>query len=205
MNKQGAVLSAAAGHAVDLFRLLRFETRNPHSYSKFRQIKALAGRTGSKVLIETGTYVGNTAMRCSRVFDQVVTIELDADLYRQASNYLSKRKNVECLEGDALALLPQVLARPGLQDALVFLDGHFSGGETAHGDMAEPACEEVEVLARYKEKVNAFIVDDFRCFGHDKGWPRRSELLRTVEDCFGDGFDYTVHLDQLLVWRTRGA
>jgi hypothetical protein len=30
-------------------------------------------------------------------------------------------------------------------------------------------------------------------------------LLRTVEDFFGDGFEYTIHLDQLLVWRKPSA
>jgi hypothetical protein len=205
MNEQGAVLSAAAGHVVDLYRLFQFETKNPHSYSKFRQIKALGQRSGASVLIETGTYVGNTAMRCSRTFERVITIELDADLFQRASRYLSKRKNVECLEGDALKLLPLVLERPSVTDALVFLDGHFSGGGTAHGDLAEPACEEIEILAKYRDKIRSFIVDDFRCFGRDKGWPRRSELLRTVEDSFGDGFEYTIHLDQLLVWRKPSA
>jgi hypothetical protein len=205
MNKQGASLSAAAGHIVDLYRLFRFEPTNPHSYSKFRQIKALAQRSGARTLIETGTYVGNTAMRCSTVFERVITIELDADLYRQASRYLSRRKNVECLEGDALSLLPQVLARADTDNVLVFLDGHFSGPGTAHGDVPEPACEEIEVLARYRDKITAFIVDDFRCFGKDAGWPRRFELLRAVENSFGEGFEYTIHMDQVLVWRNSGT
>jgi hypothetical protein len=205
MNKQGASLSAAAGHIVDLYRLFRFEPKNPHSYSKFRQIKALAQRSGARVLIEAGTYVGNTAMRCSRVFERVITIELDPDLFRQASRYLSSRRNVECLEGDALTLLPQVLEREDVNNALVFLDGHFSGPGTAHGEVAEPACLEIEVLAKHRNKIAAFIVDDFRCFGRDEGWPRRFELLRAVENFFGKEFEYTIHLDQVLVWRNPSA
>jgi hypothetical protein len=205
MNKQGASLSAAAGHVVDLYRLFRFEPRNPYSYSKFRQIKALAKRSGARILVETGTFVGNTAMRCSRVFERVVTIELDPDLFRQASRYLAGRKNVECLEGDALALLPQVLERADVDNALVFLDGHFSGSGTAHGGIAEPACEEIEVLAKHRNKIAAFIVDDFRCFGRDEGWPTRYELLKAVETSFGEGFEYTIHMDQVLVWRNPRA
>jgi hypothetical protein len=201
MNKQGASLSAAAGHVVDLYRLFRFQPRNPHSYSKFRQIKALAQRSGARVFVEAGTYVGNTAMRCSRVFERVITMELDPDLFSQASRYLSGRKNVECLQGDALALLPQVLGRADVSDVLVFLDGHFSGPGTAHGGVAEPACEEIEVLAGHRDKITAFIVDDFRCFGRDKGYPTRFELLRAVESFFGQEFEYTIHMDQLLVWR----
>ena len=114
---------------------------------------------------------------------------------------LYRLRNVLCLQGDALKLLPSVLERVEVRDALVFLDGHFSGGVTAHGELAEPACEEILALAGYKDKINALIVDDFRCFGRDKGYPSRSRLLETVEDSFGREFDYTVHLDQLLVWR----
>jgi hypothetical protein len=205
MNKQGFTLATVAGHILDLYRLARFDVRNPHSYSKVRQIKALAFRTNSRVLIEAGTFLGNTAMRCSGSFDRVITMELDAQLFRQAKHYLSRRKNVLCLEGDALKLLPSVLEAADIKEALVFLDGHFSGGVTAHGDLAEPACEEIAVLARYKDKINAVVVDDFRCFGNDAGWPRKSTLLQTIENAFGNEFEYTVHLDQVLIWRTTAS
>jgi len=203
MNKQGFTLAAIGGHIVDLYRLARFYIQNPHSYSKVRQIRALAHKTNSRVFIEAGTFLGNTAMRCSRNFERVITMELDPSLFRQAKVYLSRRRNVLCLEGDALKLFPSVLEMADVGDALVFLDGHFSGGVTAHGELAEPACEEIAVLAGYRAKINAMIIDDFRCFGRDKGWPRRSTLLETIEDSFGDDFDYTIHLDQVLIWRLK--
>ncbi len=203
MNKQGFTASTVGGHVLDLYRLLTFDVRNPYSYSKVRQIRALARRTQSRVFIEAGTFLGNTAKRCSRNFAQVITMELDAELFSRASRYLERMTNVSCLQGDALQLLPGVLDRVDVRDALVYLDGHFSGGVTAHGELAEPACEEIAVLARHRAKINAVIVDDFRCFGRDPGWPARSLLLRTIEKSFGDDFDYTVHMDQVLVWRTR--
>jgi hypothetical protein len=190
------------GHLLDLYRLARFDVRNPHSYSKVRQIKALAARTHSRTFIETGTFVGNTTMRCSNTFERVITMELDADLFRQARAYLASRPNVSCLHGDALQLLPTVLDSPEVVDALVFLDGHFSGGATAHGSLVEPACEEITVLAGHTHKINAVVVDDFRCFGRDAGWPKRSTLLQTIEDSFGDDFEFTVQFDQVLIWRT---
>jgi len=203
MNKQGSIVAAWGGHLVDLYRLARFDVRNPHSYAKLRQIKALARRCGAKMMIETGTYLGNTAMRCSSLFDRVFTIELDPALYQQASRYLAPRKNVECIEGDGLKMLPAILARADVSNVLVFLDGHFSMGLTAHGDVAEPACLEVEVLAKYQDKIAGVIIDDFRTFGSAAGYPLKSELFRSIEQNFGDAFDCTVHLDQVLVWRKR--
>lgn len=203
MNKQGSHFAAWGGHLVDLWRLVRFQQRNPYSYSKFRNIKSAARRTGATQMIETGTYLGNTAMRCAPHFQKLYTIELDKDLAASAAAYLAKRKNVEVIQGDALAELPKILERPEVKDLLVFLDGHFSGGITAHGDVPEPACEEIEVLGRFKDKIRSIVIDDFRCFGNDAGWPTKSALLHSVETHFNDGFDISVHLDQVLVTRKK--
>ncbi len=184
MNKQGTIVQAWGGHLVDLYRLLRFDIRNPHSYSKYRNIVALRRRTGAHVLVEAGTYLGNTTCRCSRIFDKVVTIELDTLLYKQASQYLASRKNVECVHGDALRELPRILARDNLDKILIFLDGHYSGSNTALGDLLEPACEVIKSLKPHLHKIVGIVVDDFREFGSN-GWPSRSSLLQEIEKIFG--------------------
>ena len=56
------------------------------------------------------------------------------------------------------------------------------------------------MLGKHRDKLAAIVVDDFRLFGVD-GWPRKSELIRSVEDHLGADFDLTVHMDQLLIWR----
>jgi hypothetical protein len=205
MNKQGAHFAGYCGHLVDLWRLLTFQHYNPHSYSKFRNLKSVAVRTNATQLIETGTYVGNTAMRCSRHFEKIYTIELDEKLAAKAAAYLRRRPNVEVIQGDALAELPKILARPTVENVLVFLDGHFSGGDTALGDQPEPACDAITVLAQFKDKIRGIVVDDFRCFGRDKGWPTKSDLLHAIESYFNDQFDITIHLDQVLVFRRQEA
>jgi hypothetical protein len=155
------------------------------------------------MLIESGTFLGNTAMRASRRFDRVITIELSPEFHRQASQYLARRSNIECILGDSTKVLPEVLKRPDVADALVYLDGHFSEAGTAIGEEAEPACTEIRLLAQRKEKVAAFVVDDFREFGVARGFPSKSELLRCIEQHFGD-YVLAVHLDQVLVWRKPG-
>ena len=200
MNRQSSYIQAMGGHVKDLVNMARFKITNPHSWSKFRQLKAVGKRTNADCLIETGTFLGNTTMRCSRVFKKVYTIELDEKLYEQASKYLSSRNNVECIRGDATIELPKILQRPECSNAVIFLDGHFSQGVTAHGDIPEPACELLSSLAAYKNKIKGIVVDDFRLFGVDKGWPRKSELVRSAEDHFGE-YSIAVHLDQLVLER----
>ena len=198
MNRQKSYLAALGGHGKDFWNLFRFEIANPHSWSKYRQLNAVRRRTGAKMLVETGTFLGNTSMRCSKVFDQVVTIELDPDLHQRAKSYLSNRENVECVLGDATQKLPEILSRDDCRDTVLFLDGHFSSGETAHGDVPEPACELLDSLAQYRDKIRGIVVDDFRLFGVESGWPRKSELLHSAEENFS-GFRLSVHLDQLLI------
>ena len=198
MNRQKSTIAALGGHGKDLWNMARFKVANPHSWSKYRQLKAVGKRTGAKMLVETGTFLGNTSMRCSKVFDQVVTIELDPDLHEHAKSFLSKRENVECILGDATVKLPEVLARDNCKEAELFLDGHFSSGETAHGDIPEPACELLDSLAQFREKICGIVVDDFRLFGVEAGWPKKSELISSAEQHF-PGYRLSVHLDQLLI------
>ena len=151
-------------------------------------------KTKSTVLIETGTYLGVTTKRCSPIFDKIYTIELDHKLAEQAKSYLSNNKNVEVIQSDALDILTNVLDKNDINNILLFLDAHFSGGVTACGDYPEPAIEELKIIARYKSKVKCIIIDDFRLFGSEKGFPSKSELLKNIEDNF-DNFDVNVYLD----------
>jgi hypothetical protein len=73
-----------------------------------------------------------------------LTIELDVKLAQQAALYLKRFSNVEIFQGDAMNLLPQLIARDDVGDVVVFLDGHFSGGKTALGEVPEPAIFELE-------------------------------------------------------------
>lgn len=147
MNSQGTLIAAAGGHLVDLWRILKFDVRNPHSLSKLRQLLAVRNRTGATTIIETGTYLGNTARRASFFFDRVYTIEVDKTLFEKAKNFLTSRKNVECLLGDCAVVLPELMARCDVDRVVLFLDGHFSGGETGCGFVEEPAVSLLTSLA----------------------------------------------------------
>ena len=202
-NPLYAPLVGPVGHVVDMAKMLAFRYSNPHSYTKYRQIVAVARRTGARVLVETGTFRGVTTKRCLRHFSRVYTIELDHNLAQEAKKRLSRFGHCEVIEGDASQEVKALLERPDIgSDILLFLDGHFSGSGTAIGVQAEPALEVIEVIARHKSRVAAIIVDDFREFGTQPGWPAKSELLRAIETSFpADTYLVNVHLDQVLVMR----
>ncbi|MEH1816454.1 MAG: rRNA adenine N-6-methyltransferase family protein [Nostoc sp.] len=201
MNKQNKNFEAIIGHLIDLYNIATFRFVNaPHSYTKFRAIKASQIATQSKNFIETGTYLGVTTRRCAPFFENVYTIELDKELAKKANTFLKPNKNVQVFQGDTLDILPELLRQEIVKDCLIFLDGHFSGGITACGSLAEPAIEELKIIAMYKNKVNAIIIDDFRLFGTEPGFPSKTNLFQLIEDNFPE-FNITVHLDQLILNR----
>lgn len=204
MNKPSILPKGPIGHLVDLWRIARFQFRNPHSWTKYRHIVKTARETGADVFFEVGTYRGLTTKRCAPHFRSVVTVELDPTLCAESRGYLASTKNVTVIEGDGLKELAKFLAATNERNIIVFLDGHFSGGQTAKGDLVEPALEEIEILHRHREKIAAFIVDDFREFGTQPGWPTKWELMKSVETLFGDREHHImVHLDQVVVRRLQ--
>lgn len=202
-NPLYAPFAGPLGHLLDLWNLLTFRYANPHSYTKYRQLVAASRRTGARTLIETGTYRGVTTRRCIGNFDRVYTIELDPTLAREAQRRLARFSNCKVIEGDAATEMQQLLDTGHIGDnLLVFLDGHFSGVDTAHGDQAEPAIDVLETIARHRDRIAAIVIDDFREFGTQKGWPTKGQLLTTLERLFPvEHFDTLVHLDQALVLR----
>ncbi len=71
MNKQNRNEAALLGHCVDIWDFLMFRYKNPHSWTKFRQIKAVAKLSGATRMLETGTYRGVTTRRCAKYFEKI--------------------------------------------------------------------------------------------------------------------------------------
>ena len=204
MNAQNRWPAGLVGYLIDLSRLGRGLPINLHSMMKYLVIRALARRTGANCLVETGTFLGVTAARCARVFDTVLTVELDPQLAAQATKFLAKYANVTVYQGDAVSLLPNMLAHRGATKTIVFLDAHFSGGDTAHGDVPEPAIAELSILAEHADRISGIIIDDFRSFGVDEGFPSKAELLAAAEVHFPHPiFVIKAHCDQIVIERAE--
>jgi hypothetical protein len=206
MNQQYRSLSNLAGYASDLLKLAQGTPGNLHSYMKYLTLRSLGKRTGATCLIESGTFLGVTAARCSRTFKRVLTIELDPQLANKAAVYLGRFSNVKVFQGDAVELLPQLITRDDAEATVVFLDGHYSGGDTALGEVPEPAIVELEILSQHPERICGIIVDDFRLFGVEPGFPKKSELILAFERFFpSPKFELSIHVDQVIVERRQSV
>ncbi len=134
--------------------------------------------------VETGTFHGTGTNTLAAVFPRVVTIELSPDLHERARKRFADQPHVELLLGDSGRELSRVVDRD--TPTLYFLDGHWSGGETAHGDAECPVLDELEALVRGNPD-DCILVDDARLFvdppppPHQRSeWPSIEELLGRI-------------------------
>lgn len=135
-------------------------------------LRRTAQEHGLRVLIETGTFRGDTVMALRRDFDRIVSVELSPELHAKAVRQTRHQHNAELLLGDSGEVLPGVLATLH-QPALFWLDAHYSGGVTALGDRVSPISSELDVILGHAVRGHVVLVDDAREF-HDSarsGYP----------------------------------
>ncbi len=179
MNEPKTFIEPLAGYALDLLAKVRNRPFVPHSLTKLHNLKFCRDATKADIVIEIGSFKGLTARRLSYLFDKVITVEIDPTLHDISKKRCAKRKNVQLILGDGKETLATL--SPSIENAVLFLDGHFSGGQTGQGEEVEPVLEELDVISDYIENFCAIVVDDFRLFGVEDGWPAKSDVMEKLE------------------------
>lgn len=152
----------------------------PHAVKQLT-LRAYASRFGLKVLVETGTYLGDMVAAMEPDFDRIYSIELGADLHQRAVDRFRGCENVVLIHGDSGAELGQLLPQLA-QPALFWLDGHYSAGATARGSKDTPIVDELGHILRSGDMGHVVIVDDAREFGADPAYPSIAELIHAVRE-----------------------
>lgn len=152
----------------------------PPGSRKQEIIRSYGKSAGIRVLVETGTYFGDTLFALRDDFDRLVSIELDEALYQAALRRFRPYPQIENLQGDSGVRLPEVLE--GLRErALFWLDGHFSGGITATADEETPINRELDAILRHPIPDHLVLIDDARCFGRDPDYPTIEKLREFLQ------------------------
>jgi hypothetical protein len=144
-------------------------------------VSALATQGGLRRAVETGTYRGRTARSLATIFPEVVTIELSAELHREAAEALRDTPAVQALPGHSAQVLRDV--RDATKPSLFFLDGHWSGGATAGADDECPVLEEIEVIAG-GHPGDCLVIDDAQLFTSAPPPPHKPEAWPTLVEVF---------------------
>jgi hypothetical protein len=119
--------------------------------------------------IETGTYHGDGIQRVLGYYERIHSIELAEKYALEAAAKFINHTEVTVYHGNSKEVLPVLLTTIS-EPVTIFLDGHFSGGETAIGDeivdgySSAPLLTEIEIImARPYDDI--VIIDDTRMFG----------------------------------------
>jgi len=168
----------------------------------FDLAKALIRAEGLRYAVETGTYLGGSALMLADVLDDVWSVELKPEILAQARERTAHRPNIHLFEGYSPEVLPRILEQvPG--PALYWLDGH--GGTFGANDVPShikecPVLDELAAIAEHPHAERSVIlIDDARAFfgpllHHRPDWPTFME----VANALGPGRYVTV-LDDVVI------
>lgn len=149
------------------------------------------------VLIETGTFLGDTPWALRHLFQEIRTIELSSDLALAAEQRFKPFPHIHVHRGNSATILP-TLVESLHQPALFWLDGHFSGGITAGIANPSPIRDEIRVIITKCPVRFVILIDDARAFGSDPAYPSLDELQRMVAELL-PGADFTMSNDMIAI------
>lgn len=84
-------------------------------------------------MVETGTFIGSTALQLAKLFKEIHTVELDQGLFEEASKLLRQTPNVSCYCGNSSYVLRSELIdklNHKNEKVFFFLDAHWSGDDS---------------------------------------------------------------------------
>jgi hypothetical protein len=147
---------------------------------KQKIIRSYQNDTGLKILVETGTYLGDMLEAQKNHFESLYSIELGQELYEKACQRFSLDHNIHIFQGDSGKVLPEVMKKLN-SSAIFWLDGHYSAGITAKGDKECPIYEELSaILDSGREFNHVLLIDDARCFIGEGDYPTISDIKQFV-------------------------
>jgi len=117
-----------------------------------------------KFFVETGTNAGFTVNNMLSLFNEIHSIELSEEYYKSACDKFKMNKNVKLHLGDSSVVLKDIINEFN-NNTVFFLDGHWSGGDTAKGDKDCPLIEELDTIVKHFKHKALIIIDDYRLFG----------------------------------------
>jgi len=135
-----------------------------------------AGELELKVFIETGTYLGEMIEAQRPYFKKIISIELNAELFRAACTKYSGNPQIQLFQGDSGVVLHAAVQELD-EPALFWLDAHYSRGNTAGEDADAPILKELSCLTARNQPRDTILIDDARLFGRKSGYPKL-EVIR---------------------------
>lgn len=145
-------------------------------------VKKIQTTCGINTFIETGTFVGDSAVWASGIFESVYTIEAAKKYFSKAKQRLSNFKNVNVRNGKSSDLLPECISSSAPKK-LFWLDVHYMGSSSFDEDFECPVIEEIQSIP--VDSDSWILIDDARYFisqnlpflRNQTQWPNIGEII----------------------------
>ena len=124
----------------------------------------IASLNKAEAFIETGTYLGNTVSAMRNVFKYIYSIELSEELYSQAVKRFAGDQHIKLLFGSSTEKLEEAALMTADLRSVLWLDAHWSAGNTSRGANNTPIIKELKIIAKQNLKEVIIMVDDLRYF-----------------------------------------
>lgn len=173
------------------FWLLRGRPAPDNHIYKVKRIIATADRYRCTVFIETGTFYGQTVNAVKKSFEMVLSVELFVPLYNYNKKAFANNDNVTIYFGDSSSELKKMIDK-SIGSILFWLDGHYSGGGTACGDIESPILAELETIKSNRNDMHCILIDDARLFTGTHGYPT---LDKTISMLLEINPNYQIDID----------
>ena len=105
---------------------------------------------------------GDTIFSLEPYFNKLYTVEFSEKYYINAKTKYSGDK-INFILGDSAVVFESLLYN--ITDKCIFLDGHYSGGDTGQSNKDSPLNEEITHINNLFTNDAIIIIDDFKLFG----------------------------------------
>jgi hypothetical protein len=149
------------------------------------------------ILVETGTFRGEMVYAQRNTFNKIYSIELSEELHKIADIRLKQLSNINLLRGDSSEVLKHIISEIE-EPAIFWLDGHYSGFETAKGDFVTPVKKELESILTDNKK-HFILIDDARLFTGKDDYPTLQEIKDYLFS-YSDQYEFDVEDDIIRIY-----
>jgi hypothetical protein len=160
-------------------------TSPDNHFYKRKRILNIREKYGYTKLIETGTFYGQMISALKGSFDNIYSVELAEYFYLMNSESFKNNNKIKIYKGDSGTKLSEMITDAG--DNIIFwLDGHFSGGNTAMGEITSPIIAELEIIKNKNLKNTCILIDDLRLFNGTDGYPTLALVEKLLKEISRD-------------------
>lgn len=146
---------------------------------KQANLRRLQSQFDVAVLVETGTFRADMMVAMRPYFRQLYSIELSETLYQYSKVRCAELKNIDIRQGASEDVLNEICQT--LHGRVLFwLDGHFSGGDTALGQTECPVISELKTILTHPKITPIIVIDDAREFKGSRSYPTIREIIEVV-------------------------